>query len=123
MTLTIISKGGFFMKRTRELVIYLGVRDVYFGYDFLITALDFLMEDESLRHFPGKILFPRIAAKYYVNTICVERDLRTIITKCWNSPYRERLVSIATMPLDKKPTVTEFINILYWHLRLTDPVS
>lgn len=51
---------------------------------------------------------------------CVERDIRTVVTSCWQSEYAEVLETMAGIRLYRKPTSGEFIDILSSYL-LTMP--
>lgn len=101
----------------RELPLKLGINRTYKGYRFLVTALELALEDENNLLFISKNIFPVIARKYDTNISCVERNIRTVIHACWNSPCRDVLLEMTPYPLEKAPTVGEFIDILYWHLK------
>lgn len=76
-----------------DLPIELGIKRTYKGYFFLI------------------------AARYGTTYSCIERNIRTAINACWNSPNREKLLAMSPYPLVKAPSVTAFIDILYWYLK------
>ena len=67
-----------------------------------------------------KTIFGEIARKYDTTPANVERNIRSLIDYCWNSPYKEELLKISPYRLEKKPTVGEFIDILYWHIKMMD---
>ena len=73
-----------------DLPIELGIKRTYKGYFFLIAALELAI---------------------------TERNIRTAINACWNSPNREKLLTMSPYPLQKAPSVTAFIDILYWYLK------
>lgn len=87
----------------------------YIGFRYLICALDLALEDED-RLLSLKSIFALVAAKYQVRPHFIERDIRTIIARCWQPEFRSGLQQIAPFPLHGKPTVSEFLDILYWYL-------
>lgn len=108
-----------------DLPIELGIKRTYKGYFFLIAALELAITDQKNLLYMSKSIFPVIAARYgttytarYGTTYsCIERNIRTAINACWNSPNREKLLTMSPYPLQKAPSVTAFIDILYWYLK------
>ena len=90
-----------------DLPIELGIKRTYKGYFFLIAALELAITDQKNLLYMSKSIFPVIAARY----------IRTAINACWNSPNREKLLTMSPYPLQKAPSVTAFIDILYWYLK------
>lgn len=105
------------MINVKELPLKLGIHSTYKGYRFLVASLELALEDENNLLFITKNIFPVVANKYHTNSNCIERDIRTVIHACWNSPCREVLQSMTPYPLQKPPTVGEFIDILYWYIK------
>ena len=105
------------MKSIHELPLSLGIHSTYKGYHYLVTALELAIQNEDNLIFVTKNIFPIVARKYHTNVHCVERNIRTIILNCWNSPYRKTLQEIAPCPLYKPPSVGEFIDILFWKIK------
>ena len=88
------------------------------GYFFLIAALELAITDQKNLLYMSKSIFPIIASRYDTTYSCIERNIRTAINACWNSPdHREKLLAMSPYPLQKAPSVTAFIDILYWHLK------
>ncbi|NCB92661.1 MAG: hypothetical protein EOM40_08865 [Clostridia bacterium] len=104
------------MNEIQELPLTLGIHSTYKGYHYLVTSLDLALEDENHLLFFTKNIFPLVAKKYHTSISCVERDLRTVILICWNSCCRNVLQDITPYPLEKPPTVGEFLDILYWQI-------
>lgn len=107
-------------KKVKELPLRLGIHRTYKGYHFLVACLELALENENNLLFITKYIFPAVARKYQTNVYCIERNIRTVIHTCWNSPCREVLQSMTPYPLVKPPTVGEFIDILYWKLMSDD---
>lgn len=105
------------MNSAKELPLALGIHGTYKGYHYLVTTLELAIENEDKLYYISKSIFPIVAKKYHTNVHCVERNIRTVILNCWNSPYRNMLQRISPCPLFKPPSVSEFIDILYWTLK------
>lgn len=104
------------METAETLPLTLGIRTTYKGYYYLVTALEQALEDESRLLSYSTTIFPYIAEKYHTNIKCVERNIRTIIKICWESPSRKMLQNLAPYPLERQPSVGEFIDLLFWYL-------
>ncbi len=105
------------MKDTQTLLRQLGLHGTYKGYHFLMASLELALENETQLSFYSKTIFPTVARIYQSTPSRIERDIRTVIGHCWNCSGREKLTEITPYELKKQPTVTEFIDILYWYLR------
>lgn len=105
------------MNKVKELPLRLGIHRTYKGYHYLVTTLELATTDEHNLLFLSKNIFPIVARRYNTTVYCVERNIRTVIQNCWNSPCREILLEMAPYPLTKIPTVSEFIDLLYWELK------
>lgn len=111
------------MDSTKELPLVLGIHGTYKGYHYLVTTLEIATENEDKLYYITKNIFPLVAKKYNTNVHCVERNIRTVILNCWNSPYRHILQRISPCPLFKPPSVCEFIDILYWALKSYESIK
>ena len=105
------------MNKVKELPLRLGIHRTYKGYHYLVTTLELAATDDHNLLFLSKNIFTIVARKYNTTVYCVERNIRTVIQNCWNSPCREILLEMAPYPLTKIPTVSEFIDLLYWELK------
>lgn len=104
------------MNEIPHLVRSLGIGATYRGYRYLILALTLCTEDEDYLLGISKLLYPRIAKDYQTSVSSVERDLRTVITVCWERGNRKLLQEISPYPLLNKPTTGEFLDLLMNHL-------
>ena len=107
------------MNEIPHLVRSLGIGATYRGYRYLLLALSLCLEDEDYLLGISKILYPYIAQMYQTSASSVERDLRTVITVCWERGNRNLLQQISPCPLSGKPTTGEFLDILTHYLRQT----
>lgn len=104
------------MNAIKTLSFTLGIRNSYKGYYYLVDSLSLIIEDENRLLSIGTELFPVIASKYHTDVRCIERNIRTVINACWKSSACEKLRSICPYPLETRPTVGEFLDILFWYL-------
>ncbi|HAP21101.1 sporulation initiation factor Spo0A C-terminal domain-containing protein [Frisingicoccus caecimuris] len=104
------------MSRIDDVLKALGIRRTYKGYYYVADAVRLVMEDASLLLYISKSLYPEIARIHNTTINCVERDIRTVVKRCWGSEYADILESMAGIPLYEKPTSGEFIDILSSYL-------
>ncbi len=101
---------------TKLLIHKLGISSKYAGFDMLIYAVNLTCENEDMLKSITKKLYPQIAKHFNTSSLCVERNIRTVINVCWEKGNRELLNEIAGYPLKEKPSVSEFIDIIATHL-------
>jgi two-component system response regulator (stage 0 sporulation protein A) len=82
----------------------------------LSAAVCLVADNEDLLFGVTKFLYPLVAQCCNTSWRCVEHNMRTAITACWENGGRPGLEILARRPLDEKPTPTEFIEILASHL-------
>lgn len=104
------------MTTIHDLLRSLGITAKYSGYSMTVKACNLIMEDESRLLKVTKLLYPVVAAQCNVGKITVERNIRTIIYKAWDT-NRERLCEIARFNLVAPPSSTEFLDMLVSHLQ------
>ena len=91
----------------------LGITEQYIGVRQLIQAVEMVMENPDTIHALQKEVLSVIAAQYSVSWGAVERNLRLISQKAWDtdSGYVEKL---AGYPMSKRPTASELIEIIVY---------
>ena len=99
-----------------DLVQKLGIYNTYHGYKYLACAIELAMQDEDKLYGVTKHLYPEVAKRFNTTPARVERNLRTVVSICWDHGNRELLEKIAGFPLDSKPTTSQFIGILVSYL-------
>ena len=99
----------------RRVLLKLGATPRYVGFDYLIYAVTLSLNNSQYLLSVTKELYPAVAKRYHTTIYSVERDIRTVISAIWkrNPDY---LNVIAGYPLEKKPSVGEFIAILREYL-------
>ena len=105
------------MEKINNLILSLGIHATHLGYRYLNYGLSLTLENEDNLLMITKSLYPQIAAHLHTTTSCVERNLRTVISNCWERGTRRRLPQISTYPLTERPSTSEFLDILYWYLK------
>lgn len=100
-----------------SLVRRLGINATYIGYYYLSFALHMVVEDENRLLLISKTVYLDIAAHFHTTPNCVERNLRTVISNCWNRGNRRLLNEIAGCELKKKPTNAEFIDMVSCYIK------
>ena len=76
----------------------LGINATYRGYHYLYRAVLLALSDEDYLLSITKKMYLDIAAYYGIPVSNVERNLRTVITICWERGNREFLTEIASYP-------------------------
>ena len=104
------------MSRIHDVLKTLGIRRTYKGYYYVADAIHLVMNDASMLLYVSKSLYPEIARMHDTMINCVERDIRTVVKCCWDSEYADVLRDMAGVPLYRKPTSSEFIDILAEYL-------
>lgn len=91
----------------------LGITEKYIGVRQLIQAVEMVMENPDYINAIQKEVLSVIAAQYSVSWGAVERNLRLISQKAWDtdSGYVEKL---AGYPMSKRPTASELIEIIVY---------
>lgn len=104
------------MNTVKNLPITLGIRTSYKGYYYVVSSLELILQNEDLLMSIGTQLFPAVAERYRTDVRCIERNIRTVINACWESPSRSKLQSLCPYTLEHRPSVGEFLDILFWHI-------
>lgn len=89
------------------------------GFTYLISILLAVIPDPSRLALVTKSLYPDVARTCGVTCSSVERALRTAISISWLNGGREVLEEMACHCLKKRPTTTEFLDIVADYIRHT----
>ena len=96
----------FFVKILDEL----GINKRYLGYYLLIEMMEIMVNNEKrIKSFSSEI-YPLIALKYGKTSCTVERNIRSLIEKCWNRDLMEKLNTY--YPEGIKPPCQTFIYLV-----------
>ena len=111
------------MTEIYNLIRKLGIHATYRGYHYLAFAISLAMHDEDYLLFVTRWLYPDIAKRFQTTAGNVERNLRTVVSVCWERGNRELLEQIAGRELTNKPTTGEFIDMLADYLKQGSAVT
>lgn len=100
------------MENLSQLIHRLGINATYRGYHYLYRAVILALSNEEYLLSITKKMYLDISSYYHTPVSNVERNLRTVITICWERGNKEFLSQIASYPLGFKPSAGEFIDIL-----------
>ena len=105
------------VNQTQHLLLCLGIPSTYLGFRYLTYAVHLCLQNEDYLTSVYKTLYTDIAGHFETSRQNVEHCIRTAVSRCWYHGNREMLLQIAKYPLMMKPTNSEFIDILYHHLK------
>ena len=108
------------MIQTQILLRQLGIQATHKGYHYLLSSIELAIKDDKVLRFHTKSLYPTVARMYQTTPSSVERNIRTVITHCWNCTGREKLLEIAPYELKSQPTLGQFLDIVYWYLKFME---
>ena len=96
----------FFVKKLDEL----GISKKYLGYFLLVELMEILINQNSVIVSFSRDVYPQIAEKYGKTVCTIERNIRSLIDKCWDISLMEKLnVYYAE---NKKPSCRVFIYLV-----------
>lgn len=103
------------MLSTFELLHRLGITATYGGYYYTAYSVALAKGQPERLLLVTKWLYPDVARQYGTTWRCVERSIRTVISLAWERNPK-LLSSLSGYPMDKKPSVGQFISILMYNL-------
>ena len=95
----------------------LGIKRTYQGYYHLAAAIQLVLEKEERLLYIHKWIYQEIAVLYKTSPSCVERNIRTAKSCCWNNGNRHILETIAGCPLEQMPSNSEFIDMISCYIK------
>lgn len=101
-----------------QIIRQFNITSKYKGYYFVLDAIEIASSKQNETLYITKDIYPIIAKKYNTTTYSVEKDIRTIIEKCWIN-NKQLLERIAGCKLDYCPTNSEFIDYMTYYMNGT----
>ena len=101
-----ISSNIYFIKQLDEL----GLNRKYTGFYLLVEIMQVMINEERIIRSFSEQVYPMIAMKYGKTTCTIERNVRSIISKCWNDSMMKKLNTY--YPNGEKPTCRVFIHLI-----------
>ncbi len=105
---------------TIELLSQLGIHKKYKGYEYIISSINYIHRNEKNFTPVTKILYVEIAKEHNTSSLCIEKDMRTVIKSIWaKEDNHEFIIKIfGEYFLFHRPTNVEFLMLLYNHIKL-----
>lgn len=69
----------------REALMRFGINSHLNGYPYLLEGIYRVLDDRNLLHGVTKILYPDLGKLFGTTAVCVERSIRTAVSKAWNT--------------------------------------
>ncbi len=112
------------MKHEREIldILYnLGIRKMYKGCEYILSGIYFISENETTFSPVTKILYVEIAKKHGTSSLCVEKNIRSVIELIWKQSKNDSLIReiFGSYFLRKRPSNLEFFTSLYDYIKNT----
>lgn len=108
--------------QTVALLKKMGIQKMYKGCEYIVSSINYI--DKNEKHFAPvtKVLYVEIAKQFNTSSLCVEKNMRSIIKSIWAKPENKNLIAEIFVPynLEKRPSNMEFLVLLYSHLKYTD---
>lgn len=95
----------------------MGIYRKLVGHKYLVTAIVQTVQDPDKIHYITKGLYLDVAKMYGSKASRVERTMRTAIRQCWEHGGREELDRVAGFHLQRRPTNSEFIDLMASYFR------
>lgn len=95
----------------------LGCTRKLLGFPYTVYMVERIKDDPEAVRQITKRLYPETADRFGVSGAVVERNLRTMVRRCWAWPDHTMLEHIAGGPLCYCPTNAEFLDMMADFLR------
>ena len=105
-----------FVDRT---LLRLRVNPALSGFRYLSYVLVEVVQGRTTTELITKDLYPKAAKHFGTRSARVERSIRTAVATSWRNGGRNELDQMAGYHLVKRPTNSEFINLVAIHIRHT----
>lgn len=95
----------------------LGASGRLVGFRYTVSIVEQLMRAPYERHWLTKCIYPETGKRFNVSAASVERAVRSVIDACWERSDHRTLDYVAGIHLERRPTNSEFIDILVAFLK------
>ena len=111
---------------TKSVLHQLGIGKTYSGYNYILRAIELILQNEDVLTNVTKILYIDIAKEYQTSQTCVERNIRKVIEVIWkhaddNSMQLQKIFGEKFLSI--KPSNKEFLELLYEYIKLQDTLQ
>lgn len=97
----------------------LGITSKYKGYLYLAEAIQIVLDHPKDVCQVTRDIYPVLAERYNTEPESVEHGIRKAAEICWRT-HRTTLCEIAEMELEKRPSNSELIDLLSFHLMVME---
>ncbi len=106
------------MYRAKSILNMLGVRKNLKGYHYICEAIELIREDESSLLNLKEQIYEVIALNHEQKWEAVQRNMATIVSRCWEEGREEELsMMMSGARVVRKPSVAEFLDIIYEYIK------
>lgn len=109
------------MSRESEIIRKFRITSKYKGYPLIIEAIQIATEHYGEYIQVTKDIYPVLAARHHISKESVERNIRTVVEKCWEND-RELIQKMAGYKMTYCPTNSDFIDFAAYYIRVTQKV-
>ena len=102
---------------SEQLLRRLGLSGRLKGFGYATSMIEQVTEDPSAVRLITKSLYPETARHFQASVSAVERDLRTLVHSCWSHGDRAFLEVVAGRHIPRRPTNSEFLDLVAAYLR------
>lgn len=108
--------------QTVALLKKLGIKKMYKGCEYIVSSISYMDKNEKFFTPVTKVLYVEIAKQFNTSSLCVEKNMRSIIKNIWSKPENQDMITEIFGPynLTKRPSNMEFLVLLYNHLKYID---
>lgn len=103
------------MKQQMNIIRKFNITSKYRGYYLVMDAIEIAYKNQNQCMHITKDIYPILAGKHNVSSRSVEKNIHTIVEKCWEN-NRELLQEIAGCKLHGCPTNSEFIDYISYYI-------
>ena len=108
---------------TKSVLHQLGIGKSYKGYNYILYGIHLISQDESRLYCITKVLYIDIAKEHHTSSICVEKNMRTIIEVIWRKTRENKQLILnifGSRYASVKPSNKEFLELLYEYVKSYD---
>ena len=104
------------IEKAREALTYLRIPRSLSGFRYLAMAIALAAQVPERLERITKEIYPEIARRCGTKVVRAERCMRTAVDRCWEQGNREALDQMAGYHLVKRPTNSEFIDLVSMYI-------
>lgn len=105
---------------TKQILHKMGISKKYIGFDYIVSSIVLISENENILHELNKVLYVDIAKLYNTTPYSVERNIRYAIHKAWstsnNNSYIMRIIFGDCLKCSRISNKL-FLELLYEYIR------